>query len=166
MVSRWDPKVRPTRGSLERTARIILGKICHWCAGECTSLALDGTGRAHISYQEYYSKDLRYARALGPVPLILTAASDGTVLMLNWTSWMDAATYRIYGDVEPHFEPDHSFPFSNLMTVVSSGTTTWNSPNGICNPDQNWMYLVIAMDSSELALNASNRAGEFDFSLP
>jgi hypothetical protein len=41
--------------------------------------------------------------------------------------------------------------------------TTWSSPNGIGDPDNNWTYLVIAVDETEAELAHSNRVEEQDF---
>ena len=39
----------------------------------------------------------------------------------------------------------------------------WSSTNGIGDPDNNWTYLVIAMDGENVELSQSNRVGEFDY---
>jgi hypothetical protein len=86
-------------------------------------------------------------------------------LELQWSMWSPASEYWVYGvGNEPWFEPDTSPPtYMNRVGVVPAGTTTWSSTNGIGDPTNNWTYLVIAVDETELELARSNRVGEHDF---
>jgi hypothetical protein len=47
--------------------------------------------------------------------------------------------------------------------VLPPETTTWSSSNGINDVDNNWSYLVIAVDDFEEELARSNTVGEHDF---
>ncbi len=93
----------------------------------------------------------------------LSGNLSGGELVLEWAEWPGAAAYLVHGaDNQGYFVPDGG----NQLAVVLSGTTTWSSSTGIGDPDHNWTYLVIAVDSDDEELHRSNRFGEFDFDLP
>jgi hypothetical protein len=89
---------------------------------------------------------------------------EGTNLVLSWNTVSDAAAYWIYGASNlPHFIPGMAPDYSHRLVVLPSTTTTWQSSNGIGDPTNNWVYLVVAVDGSDQEVNQSNRVGEFDF---
>ncbi len=95
----------------------------------------------------------------------LSSDLTGDDLELEWSTWSPASEYWIYGMTnEPWFLPDLSPPtYVDRVGVVPGRTTTWPSSNGISDPDNNWTYLVIAVDATQQELARSSRVGEFDF---
>ena len=49
--------------------------------------------------------------------------------------------------------------------MLPPDTNTWQTPNGFADPEDNWTYLVLAVDEAEAELTRSNRVGEHDFAL-
>ena len=97
--------------------------------------------------------------------LILTDRISGDFLILEWNTVPPAAEYWIYGATsEPFFAPQTESPFTYRILAISD--TTWITPSGIADPDNNWTYQVIAIDGSENELGRSNRVGEYEFMLP
>ena len=89
---------------------------------------------------------------------------NGTELQLTWAPLWEAAQYWIYGAVnEPHFSPGFAPNYAHRVAIVPAGTTTWSSVAGINNIEDNWTYLVVAVDADGLEITRSNRLGEFEF---
>jgi hypothetical protein len=132
--------------------------------GRFSSMALDASDRPHISYYDDTAGNLKYARLL-PSEIALTAELEDGTLLLTWSSVDGVEEYWVFGTAEvPWFPPDLSPPtYVNRVAVVPAGTTMWSSTNGFADPDQNWTYLVIAMENTNIELVRSNRAGEHDF---
>jgi hypothetical protein len=106
------------------------------------------------------------APQMGPAPseIVLTGDLVGGQLQLTWTSFAPASAYWVYGASNlawfvPGFSPGYNF----RLVVLSPGTTTWSSSNGVGDPSANWTYLVMAVDATEQELARSNRFGEHDF---
>lgn len=94
----------------------------------------------------------------------LSGEPDSGQLVITWTPIPAADAYWVYGAANmQYFEPGPSPGFEYRLSVVPAGTTTWASSNGIRDPDNNWTYLVIAVDGLEQELLKSDRFGEFDF---
>jgi hypothetical protein len=126
------------------------------------SLALDASGYPHISY--YGDSHLKYARVLGPTPIILTASLSGGEVVLSWTAVADAAAYWVYGaSNSAYFLPGLAPGYQHRLAVLSPLFRTWSSTNGVGDPNANWTYLVLGVDPTEEVLDYSNRAGEHDF---
>ena len=124
----------------------------------------DVSGNPHISYHDWANGDLKYAYIQGIESLNLSCEITADTLHLTWTASNLANSYWIYGAANvPWFIAGFSPEYQHRLVVLSSGTTTWISPNGIGDPDHNWTYLVIAVDETETELARSNRVGEHDF---
>ena len=94
----------------------------------------------------------------------LSSNLSGDDLDLHWSPWSPASEYWIYGaDNLAYFNPGFAAGYDFRLVVIPTGTTTWSSPNGIGDPENNWTYLVIAVDETEAELARSNRVGEHDF---
>ena len=127
---------------------------------EETSIAVDEYGNAHIAYYDTDGDEIKYARAL----INLVGGIQSNEIVLTWTPWPVVTEYWIYGtDVSPYFVPGIGPNFLYRLDVLSPDITSWSSPNGIGNPNENWTYLVIAVDDAESEITHSNRAGEQDF---
>ena len=64
----------------------------------------------------------------------------------------------------PWFVPDLSPPtYVNRLAVVPEGVSTWSSVAGVGDPNWDWTYLVMAVNTSAQVVAASNRVGEQDF---
>jgi hypothetical protein len=129
-----------------------------------TSLTLDTTGRPHISYFNFVLEDLRYAHFVGPMPIVLFWNIVGSDMQILWDVVPEALAYWVYGASDyAHFVPGLAPGFEYRINVLPPGTTTWISPYPIGDPEDNWTYLVMAVDEVEAELARSNRVGEFDF---
>jgi hypothetical protein len=95
----------------------------------------------------------------------LSCEIAASVVELVWPVVPGAAEYWVYGaSNEPWFAPDTSPPtYVNRVAVVPGGTTTWSSGAGVGDPEDNWTYLVIAVDDTNQEIVRSTRAGEHDF---
>ncbi len=114
--------------------------------------------------QDDVTQEILQGAILHEVVLGLSGDLVAGDLILSWPAISGAAWYWVYGaDNLAYFTPGLVFPYPYRLTVVPSGTTSWSTPNGIGDPDHNFSYQVIAVDSSELELTRSNRVGEFDF---
>jgi hypothetical protein len=110
---------------------------------------------------------------LYPIPDEAVIRVDGIALRgemaagaveLSWSPFPATSQYWIYGASNlPWFVPGTVPGYEFRLTVLPSGTTTWSSSNGIGDPNNNWTYLVMAMDGAEQELARSNRVGEEDY---
>ncbi len=97
--------------------------------------------------------------------ILLSGVLSGTDLILSWTPCWGASAYWVYGAEDPVFNPGLDAPYEYRLEELPPETATWTSDYGIGDPDTNWVYLVIAVDSSPLEMGRSNRLGEFDFGI-
>jgi hypothetical protein len=96
----------------------------------------------------------------------LSSELSGGESVLSWASWPGAASYWIYGAAnQVFFEPGLTLPFHHRLATVPSDITTWSSASGITDPDHNWSYLIVAVDTLERLVGSSNRVGEHDFGI-
>ncbi len=105
--------------------------------------------------------------ALDSITLSITVSAtllDGS-LELSWSPCKGASAFWIYGaENMAWFEPGMSSPsYEYRLDTLSPATTTWSSPNGLGDPEFNWTYMIIAVDSSQQELSRSHRVGEWDF---
>lgn len=98
-----------------------------------------------------------------PDSIILSCDLSESWLLLTWSAIPTTSAYWIYGAENlPWFLPGVIDPWDFRIDVLPPSENSWESPNGIGNPDSNWIYLVIAVDETESELARSNRAGEWD----
>jgi hypothetical protein len=99
-----------------------------------------------------------------PVSMALDGSISGGSLNLVWDECVGATAYWVYGaDNLPYFEPGLSMPWQYRLASVPAGTTTWSTTDGIGDPDHNWTYQVVAIESASNDISRTNRLGEFDF---
>lgn len=134
--------------------------------GRYPSLKIDSNDRVHISYHDHSNEDLRYVYQQGAVSIILTWQLVGNELQLSWTEVI-GANYWVYGaSNQAYFPPGFSPGYEHRIAVLPPGTLTWSTTNGIGDPENNWAFIVLAVNDSEQELGRSNRVGEYDASLP
>jgi len=132
-----------------------------------SSLALDDENLAHISFtaeRDWFSDDdLRYARRL-PGSINMSIAQDNGQLILSWNGYPGANAYWIYGAANlPYFVPGVGPGSEHRLDIVPPAAATWQTTNGLLDPENNWTYIVLAVDETEQELTRSNRVGEHDF---
>lgn len=85
-------------------------------------------------------------------------------LLLTWTPIVSAAAYWLYGaNDQPFFAPGIEPPFDYRITILSPGWDSYTLDNGIGDPNTNWTYLLVAVNSQDQEIARSNRVGEHDF---
>jgi predicted outer membrane repeat protein len=105
-----------------------------------------------------------YESELGIPIMSLTGTLSDSLLVLEWTPCSGAAAYWTYGvSNDAYFQPGLVPPYEHRLAVLPPWTTTWSSSNGIGDPENNWTYLVIAVDDADLEMMHSNYCGEHDF---
>lgn len=88
-------------------------------------------------------------------------------LALVWTPVPGASQYWVYGaSNDVYFDPQIVLPYGYRVTVLPSGTTTWSTTTGVGDVNNNWTYLIIAVDGAGQELVRTNRIGEHDYTLP
>ncbi len=98
--------------------------------------------------------------------LSLTAHVSESLLILEWGMVTDAEEMWVYGDhVSVYFEPGVFPGYEYRLAVLPGGTTEWSASMGVGDPEINWIYCVLAVDTAEQVLYQSNQAGEHDFNL-
>jgi hypothetical protein len=104
-----------------------------------------------------------YVFSLG---ITASASLSGSDLLLEWTSCVAAEAYWIYGAAnQPFFNPGLAPDYEHRLDIVSFQTTSWTSSFGVGQPEENWTYLVMAIEEGTHELLRSNRVGEFDLLL-
>ncbi len=106
-------------------------------------------------------------RAYVFTPMILAHTLGAGELVLEWVACPGASRYWVYGAVnETYFEPGTEQPYAYRLCVLPGNTTMWSSSNGIGDPLENWVYIVMAVNSADEVICSSNRVAEHDYSLP
>jgi hypothetical protein len=102
---------------------------------------------------------------VGTWDVVAVSVEDSTIA-LSWTALSGAAEYWVYGAANrAYFEPGLAPGYDYRLAVVSGDSTTWATPEGIGDPDDQWSYQLIAVHGSGEELARSNRVGEFDQAL-
>ena len=135
-----------------------------WFNSMKTSITSDRFGDPHIAYN---GRDmLNYATGRFPPYLQLDGNDTENELVLTWNPVYGADGYWIYGTHESaFFNPGISPGYEYRITILPVDITTWTSSNGVGNPENNWIYLVMAVDDSETEIARSNRVGEWDWGM-
>jgi hypothetical protein len=133
--------------------------------GDVNSIAIDASGYSHVSYHDGNYNDLRYAIGR-PIHIVLSGEVVDDQLVLEWSPIPAADAFEVCGASNlPHFVPHLWGTDLYVLDVLSSDITTWSSPNGIGDPNENWTYLVLVVNWCEQEIARSNRIGEHDFDL-
>lgn len=173
----WDISAWPSIVEIEENAFSPPTQYCRglwfdgdyfWTAESKDALGrifkFDSNGEVQAEWPEPAFSGFSVCIIDGPVTLSGTVV-DGE-FVLHWTPHPEAWAYWIYGaENEPYFEPGISLPFNYRIASVRPTTTTWTSPSGIGSPQDNWTYIVMAVDAQHQELVRSGRVGEFDFGL-
>jgi len=131
--------------------------------GWFSSLALDSTDRPHIAYLDWNNFDLKYAY-ITDVGLDLAGSVMESNVTLTWNDHPDAMEYWVYGaESGPYFTIGFDPLFENRLVVLSGDTNAWQTTGGVGNPNENWTFVIVAVDSGDLELERSNRFGIIDF---
>jgi hypothetical protein len=132
--------------------------------GMYVSLAVDFCCAPHISYHDVTNGDLKYAVLTSTCSMTLTWEIVGEHMLLVWCPVLQASGYWVYGAANaPFFYPGFGPGYEHRLVILPEGATTWLSPNTVGDPEENWTYLVLAVDEIGAELGRSNRVGEFDF---
>jgi hypothetical protein len=134
--------------------------------GSQICLALGPTGRPHLTWALCAWEPppvLKYACA-DAFPIVLSSEVVDGELVLEWGEEPWASAYWVYGaSNQAHFSPGFFPGYQNRLAVLAPIYTTWSSPSGIGDPNNNWTYMVLAVNAAEEELCRSNRVGEWDF---
>jgi len=133
-------------------------------AGVRSSVAIDESGYPHIMYQtDPPNRTLRYAFVPHMASITLTVGLDSGQARLSWSDVFLVNEYWIFGCSNlAWFQPGFNPGYQHRLEILPPQSTTWSGANGIADPDDNWTYLVIAVDETESELVRSNRVGEWD----
>jgi hypothetical protein len=121
------------------------------------------------AYDTYFapSKDgfvAKFDSLLSMNILTLSWEFSGQEMLLLWTHFPGTWEYWVYGAADnPQFEPGFGPAFEYRLEILGPETNSWISPSGIGDPENNWVYLVMAVGYGEVEVARSNRVGEFDF---
>jgi len=127
------------------------------------SIDIDSYDRPHISYHKWFYDGLHYAY-MAPNQVELRIGGSSGTSTLSWVAYPGASIYEIHGvSNDPYFYlgPHSSVP--TFITTVPSSQLSWDTTNGMGDPDENWNYIVMAKDETDTELAISNRVGELDF---
>ncbi len=87
-------------------------------------------------------------------------------IQLSWAPVYMASQYWIFGGVNaPHFRPDLGPGYTNRVAIVQAPATSWSTTLGLGNPDENYTFLVVAINPQNQVMWQSNRVGEYEFGL-
>ena len=92
-------------------------------------------------------------------PLVLDVSIMGGSLYLQWTGNDQASAYLVYGTNNSfHFNPGDGI----LLEELPEGATTWGTDMGFDDPENQWIFRIVAVDCYEREITRSSGGGEFD----
>lgn len=131
-----------------------------WRHKSCTVIGFVQDPETHEIYQ-------------GAVLHGITSTFSGDVtdgqLRLRWGPVDIATEYWVYGAANNStFTPGVAPTYQYRLAIVPHPTTAWTTEEGIGDPDNNWTYLVIAVDRQERERYRTDRVGvhEYGISIP
>jgi hypothetical protein len=134
-------------------------------AGAGHGITVDDANDVYFTGADNVPADIYVAKLTDDV-LDLTADLSGGELMLMWTPHALCTAHWVYGaSNDAYFDVGFAPSYANRLSVLPAQTSSWSSFNGINDVENNWSYLVIAVDESEQELARSNTVGEHDFGL-
>ena len=93
------------------------------------------------------------------------SVNDGRI-KLTWGPVDMATEYWVYGaSNEYSFLPGFSPDYTNRLAVIPRGTDAYATTEGINDPDNNWTYMMIAVDAQERERYRTSRFGAFEYGL-
>jgi hypothetical protein len=103
---------------------------------------------------------LQAAKKSIPIFIDLSGSLDGDALVLTWSPLPGVSAFWVHGEPnQSYFSPANE----NRVAVLAPETMTWSTSNGIGDPDNNWTYVVVAVDDTDQTVVVSNYFGEHDF---
>ena len=113
--------------------------------------------------------DAGRAYIYSPGTVVLSCYIDGGSLVLDWTPWTytdEIYAYWIYGaDNTSYFTPVVISPYTFRQDMVDHSIQTWQSSQGLNDPDNNWTYVIVAVDEFDQMIYQSNRVGEWEYTV-
>ena len=95
-------------------------------------------------------------------PVLRISKLNSTTARLSWDAVAGAASYALYRSPSPYFRADADPPYQTITGLLYYDDA---QPAGaLGNPNVNYFYLLKAVYDEGKGM-ASNRVGEFDFSL-
>ncbi len=122
-----------------------------------TSLALDSTGTAHISYCGYTRHDLKYASVSDSPSFLVTFKLTGVQDFEGKTLEVDSVDFRA-SDLPKSFAwragSSHSYEFASPLNLVSGGRLNWVSTSGLSNQQSG--SLTVSKEGTLTAMYAAS----------
>lgn len=136
--------------------------------GDGSQIDLDHNGRPHITFYDSFEADLWYAAAgTAPAPVTdLTAVVGNSDIVLSWNAVTTSVqadprssiTYHIYRTIDdPYFVPTGA--------PLATTTALTHTDPGAYADQQNYTYLVTAVDENGAASGVVERVGTFVFDI-
>jgi hypothetical protein len=92
--------------------------------------------------------------------IILSGTIEAGELALSWSEFPWGSAFQVHGEAnQPYFDPSPE----NLLAVLPSDAQFFDSGNGVGDPENNWTYIVLAVDDADQEIMRSNYCGEHDF---
>jgi hypothetical protein len=128
-----------------------------WRNKSCTAIAF---------VQDPETREIHQAAVLHGITSTFTGDVTGGRLRLQWGPVDIATEYWVYGAANNTvFIPGFGPTYDHRLAVVLHPTTSWATEQGVGDPNNNWTYLVIAVDDQERERYRTDRFGVFDFGM-